>query len=113
MLIKIKNIMNYSLQHANPRDIIKWINEAIKQKAEFVAIVMDENSHDEDEPRYLSKIHTESIEKRLIKLINADDERYSLKFVIDVEAEIQKNIHEGVGGIDYQEAKKVFPGLEI
>jgi len=104
--------MNNSLKHVHPSRIIDWVNEAIKQKSRIVAIVMDEERNTSDyEARYLHEIYTGMIEEQLIKLINQDDERYSLRFVIDVKAEIQKGFNEGLAGINYQEAKNVFTTL--
>ncbi|MEI6773281.1 MAG: hypothetical protein WCL18_00130 [bacterium] len=103
--------MNYSLKNVNPTDIILWVNEAISQKVRLVAVLMQEQSHDANyEPYYLDN---DEVEKQLIKLINQDDEEYALRFVIDVEAEVEKGINEGHPDINYKEAKKLFPKIKV
>ena len=103
--------MNYSRKQVNLKDIALWINQALEEETPIIAICMDEESHESTfEPRYLKK---EEALQELIKLINQDEERYSLRFVIDVEKEIQKCLDDGTGlDIDYEKAQKLFPKLK-
>jgi hypothetical protein len=106
--------MNYSLNNADPDDINRWVNEAIKQKAIIVLIIMNNLSHDSAfEPHYLTD------EKVILKeIINATNEienyeNYSLRFIIDVKAEIQRWINEGLTSMDIHDAREAFAYLKF
>ncbi|MEI6672178.1 MAG: hypothetical protein WCL02_02195 [bacterium] len=105
--------MNYSLKNANPDDIKRWVNEAIKQKTPIVLIVMNNLSNDSDfEPRFLNG---KEVVKEIINATNEIEnyENYSLRFIIDVKTEIQRWINEGLTSIDINDAREAFPYLKF
>jgi len=105
--------MNNIHENVDSQEMIDWVNEAIKQKARIVAIVMDEENHNTSfEARYLNG-DEKKILKEIIQFINQDNERYSLRFAIDVVEEIQKSINTGEAIFNYEEAKNIFPELHI
>ncbi|HBB04951.1 TPA: hypothetical protein DCZ39_09025 [Patescibacteria group bacterium] len=99
------------MKNVDQSDIINWINEAIKEKAKIVVICYDqENDNVGFVPHYLQEA---TLDEHAIKLINEDDERYSFRGIIDVQAEIQRGINEGLAQIDYQKAKLIFADLVL
>ena len=103
--------MNYFFENVDQKEIFDWINQAIQEKAKIVVICYDEESNSGGfEPFYFAE---NVLDEKMLQIINEHDERYSFRGIIDVKAELQRSINEGMTGFNYKAAKVVWPDLKL